>query len=122
MERIFSSSCVTLKPMAKKTLRSEILKKYKKWRIYVLICPDENIIRYIGITSKDPGTRFVQHIMGKGTETKEKHDWIANLKKNGKLPIFRVIEYGLSEDEARDKESRMIQEYKVKYPGKITNV
>ncbi len=108
--------------MAKKTLKSELLKKYKKWRVYVLVCPEENIVRYIGITSKNPGRRFTQHILGRGTETDKKHDWIDSLKKAGKVPAFQVIEFGLTEEEARDKETRLIQEYKVRYPGKITNV
>lgn len=108
--------------MATKSLKSEILKKYKKWRIYVLICPNENIIRYIGITSKNPGTRFLQHVMGRGTETQEKHDWIQGLKDQGKLPIFKVIEFGLTEELARERESSLIKEYKEKHPGKITNV
>lgn len=108
--------------MAKKSLRSEILKKYKKWRIYVLICPVDNIVRYIGITSKNPGTRFIQHIMGRGTETQKKHDWIQFLKDQGKTPIFKVIEFGLTEEQAREKETSLIKEYKEKHPGKITNV
>lgn len=108
--------------MPKKTFKSELMKKYKKWHVYVLICPNENIVRYIGITSKNPSVRFAQHIIGKGSATKKKKDWIDSLKKEGKLPIFKVVESGIKEDEARQKESSMITEYKVKYPGKITNV
>jgi predicted GIY-YIG superfamily endonuclease len=108
--------------VAKKTLKSEMMKKYKRWHVYVMICPNENIVRYIGITSKNPSVRFMQHVMGKGTATKGKKDWIQSLKNEGKLPIFKVIESGIQEEEARKKEIELIQEYKVKHPGKITNV
>lgn len=99
-----------------------MMRKYKKWHVYVLICPKDNIVRYIGITSKNPSVRFMQHIIGKGSATKKKKEWIQSLKDEGKLPIFKVIESGIQEEEARKKESSLIQEYKAMYPGKITNV
>ena len=58
--------------------------------VYALIDPDDNLVYYIGQTSK-PRARLAQHLY-KWTLRSAKTIWIDSLKKRGKQPLMQVLE------------------------------
>lgn len=76
--------------------------------IYVLICPIENKIRYVG-KSKNPKTRYKQHL--KDAEKKQntkKQKWIRELKSKKLYPIIKIIDKEENEEKARILEEKNV--------------
>src|SRR5215471_15533579 len=64
--------------------------KTQLWRVYLLICPDTNQIRYVGITSSSLRKRLRYHL--KDQHNHEKASWIASLQRQGLTPIIQQID------------------------------
>lgn len=77
--------------------------------IYALIDPDTNNIRYIGKTIY-PQLRYSEHL-NKKCSNKHKDNWIALLKKNNKVPIFKIMEV-INSDDWKEREKYYIKLYK----------
>jgi len=78
----------------------------REYTLYGLKRPDEDTIRYIGITCSDLGLRLSQHISARG-KNPHKENWIAKM-----LPLRpEIIPYavGLTKDEACELEIFVIQ-------------
>ena len=73
------------------------------WSVYYLLCPDTQIIRYIGISS-NPKTRLNSHLTKSNKETCHKAHWIIKLLKEGKKPIMEIVANSLSQKEAKKVE------------------
>ena len=88
------------------------------WVIYVLADPrvEDPIqrIRYVGITSQVPATRYRQHISyaRKGDGNTHKDNWIRQLLKEGLKPIFEIIDPGTGLREWDGSEKAWIQHYR----------
>lgn len=90
--------------------------------IYALVCPVKKIIRYIGST-KNPKTRFKQHIKDALNNRTDKQKWILSLKKTGDLPIISIIAETNNETLARQfEEENVIKNiatvFNIHLPGK----
>jgi predicted GIY-YIG superfamily endonuclease len=94
-----------------------------KWKIYALVCPIENKIRYIGKSSNFK-TRYRQHCQDFGNETYKKM-WIQKLKNMSLIPILTILDTSNNEIEARIKENNEVIKnietvYNIFMPGKNT--
>lgn len=58
--------------------------------IYILIDPRDNIVRYVGKTSR-PKRRLKEHIADSKRFNDRKSRWINSLKKVNMIPIFKII-------------------------------
>lgn len=76
--------------------------------IYELICPIENIVKYVGM-SRNPMGRFRSHQKGDEKSTK---DFFKRAKQNGKKVILKIRMWDLEKTEAIQKESEIISYYK----------
>lgn len=68
----------------------------RKYSIYLLRCPVDNEIKYVG-RSADLPVRYKSHIQ---SPTKACGAWIRGLLKQGKYPIMDELEKGLSYKES----------------------
>lgn len=75
-----------------------------KFKIYALICPIDNKIRYIG-KSANYKQRFKDHCKDIG-DTTAKKIWITNLKNKGLIPILVILDSAKTEIEARVIENK----------------
>lgn len=64
--------------------------------VYVLIDPVDWIVRYVG-TSKNPNTRFKEHMRELDGDTEMKR-WIKSLSDSGKSPIMVIVDTCVSEE------------------------
>lgn len=78
--------------------------------IYILICPIENKVKYIGRTIK-PEIRLKAHLTC-SDGSPEKRNWIKKLKRKKLKPIMEIVDstFGLDMD-AENLESEIIEEY-----------
>lgn len=58
--------------------------------IYILKCPITKKVRYVG-SSKNPKTRFKQHVKDADKNRTLKQKWILNLKAKMELPIMEIV-------------------------------
>lgn len=66
--------------------------------IYCLICPETNIVKYIG-KSKDPIKRFRSHLSKNNLlESTKKNNWLVSLLRENLIPVMEII------DEVPEKE------------------
>jgi GIY-YIG catalytic domain-containing protein len=81
----------------------------KRWVIYVLICPVEQQVRYVGATSVPLNTRLSNH---KRSHNKRIAKWVAWLRAQGLIPFIAAVDecYGTRED-AEQVESQYIYFY-----------
>jgi hypothetical protein len=87
--------------------------------VYVLVDPNLNIIRYVGI-SYYPLERYKQHLRDK-ISNRYKAEWIAELKAQGQHPRLEIIgAYGVTQ--ANEKEIELIRELRNQYGALITNI
>jgi len=86
--------------------------------VYGLVDPRTNKIMYVGFTY-DPLGRYRGHLSDRSS--REKFEWIEDLRRLGMLPIFRVLKRGLWDgDEAGAEEAAML--VKVRAPlNKLKN-
>jgi len=59
--------------------------------IYFLICPIENVVKYVGKT-KDPKKRYKQHIKKLDKSQTKKKAWLQMLFEKKLLPTLKIIE------------------------------
>lgn len=78
-------------------------------KIYKLIDPRDNLVKYIGKTVNSLNFRFYHHL--RSTERTKKGSWIKSLLKLKKLPIIELIEE-CSEDMWEERERYWISFYK----------
>lgn len=78
--------------------------------IYTLICPDTNLIKYVGKTF-NPKARFYRHVSYETRDKSKKGIWIKSLIKNGKKPIIEIID-DCDEFNWQEKEIAYIKLYK----------
>jgi hypothetical protein len=81
------------------------------WSIYTLSCPKTGEVRYVGITTKDVGTRFAQHRSnaksGRGKQRVYKW-WRYCVRENGRDPIVETVERGSGVDAGMECERQWI--------------
>ncbi len=93
--------------------------------VYSLTDPDEQIIRYIGISHNTAEQRFRTHLKDaktkrrKGVFLSQKDKWLLSLFECDKTPIIHTLATNLSEEEAIEKEQELISQYKRVYEGGI---
>ena len=92
----------------------------ENYKVYVLICPVENIVRYIGITKLSLKERLRHHCKEKG-KTHKIH-WIKSLQKQKKKPYIKMLYSKLSKEIACKKEIELIKEYREKKDARLTNI
>ena len=80
-----------------------------RFYVYALVCPIDNIIRYIGATI-DPDTRFKQHLKDK-TDC-EKSNWIKSLCELNKKPIFEILSSHVNVNDCTVSELEYCKKYK----------
>lgn len=90
-----------------------------KGKIYVLIDPITNRIRYVGMTKLTLKHRLYLHLKEKPKITHKSH-WIQSLKRNNKEPIIVQIDSSDNLEELSKKEIYWIQYY-LKQNEKLTN-
>jgi hypothetical protein len=77
--------------------------------IYALADPDSGEIRYIG-QSKNVWKRYASHLMMlQGSAAK--HIWFQELQQRWKMPVLKILEDGLSPEEANERERQWIAYY-----------
>lgn len=74
----------------------------KKEFIYYLICPISKKVKYVG-KSKNPKSRYNQHIKKLDKQLTPKREWLENLFSKKLIPILQVIEE-INETNARERE------------------
>lgn len=90
----------------------------KKFKAYVLVDPDTNIPRYIGITTRTLGQRFSGHlndIYNRPDLNKHKTAWFKQLMKGGKMPIIKQIAEFDDEYSMKQFEIDYIAKYRDEY-------
>jgi hypothetical protein len=91
------------------------------WSLYVLICPIDNIVRYVGI-SENPNERLKKgHLVDK-RENPHKTRWIDKLKQLKLKPTLKIIRENLTEIEAENNEIALISIYRSILGSKLTNI
>ena len=80
-------------------------------KIYGLVDPRDNTVRYVGKTKRDLNIRLSRHINDKPIHNNYKYNWICNLKKNGLKPIIIELEI-CDETNWVDREQYWIQQFK----------
>lgn len=90
----------------------------KRYKIYVLIDPRDNEIRYVGLTKRSLNERLTGHICSskklKNSKTSHrvhKADWINLLIENEYRPIIQLIEKGLNKENVHSREEYWIEYY-----------
>lgn len=73
------------------------------WSVYYLLCPDTQIIRYVGI-SGNPKNRLRDHLREADKGTNHKAHWVKSLLKKKKKPIMQIVATELSLNEAKKVE------------------
>lgn len=79
-----------------------------KHHIYTLSDPRDGSIRYVGM-SQNAFKRYGSHLLGTGTDGKEKTDWIEELLANEMLPILTIIDRVEGRKAAFAEETRWIK-------------
>ncbi len=88
------------------------------YKLYVLICPIDNMVRYVGITSQSLKERLRGHCKEKRSY---RWNWINKLKTQGKKPIIKLVCENLTEKQACAMEIDLIAVYKGIVFDKLTN-
>jgi len=84
------------------------------YKIYILIDPIANTIRYVGRTIQGPIKRLNRHIRDSKKQTNHKANWIKSIINNGNLPLILIIENNLpSLEEANLAEIHYIKSFKL---------
>ncbi|KKL07243.1 hypothetical protein LCGC14_2587950 [marine sediment metagenome] len=83
--------------------------KHDQYKVYLLVCPIDNTVKYIGCSTA-PVFRFTQHF----NEFKwnvEFTTWLRNLKMRDTTPILKVIASFKTKKLATKYENYLIKEY-----------
>lgn len=90
-------------------------------KLYVLIDPRNNSVRYVGVTkSKKITRRLLEHLRDHDNPHKER--WIGQLKKENIIPRILIIREQLSEDRAYHLEEFLIKFLKFKFDFNLVNI
>ena len=89
-----------------------------KGKIYVLIDPNTNKIRYVGMTKLTLKHRLSLHLVEKSKTYKS--NWINKLKKNKQIPVIKQIDSANTLEETEEKEIYWINLF-LKNGEKLTN-
>lgn len=92
------------------------------YKVYLLLCPIEHIIRYIGITSTSLTRRLREHLKAKKRNNAHKFHYIQKLKNLGQKPIIRLVAAGLSKEQACSLEIELIAKYRIEVGDKLLNI
>lgn len=82
-----------------------------KTYIYYLRCPIEKTVKYVGAT-KNPKTRFKQHITKLDSLNTQKKIWLTMLFEKKLLPTMEIIDFAENETEGREKEQYYVDLHK----------
>lgn len=91
--------------------------------VYSLTDPDDEIVRYIGISHHSAEKRYAIHLKDAKTKLRKnqylsnKEKWILSLWANNKKPIIKTEFDNLNQDEAIQIEAELINKYKRVYDG-----
>jgi len=91
--------------------------------VYTLICPLEQMIRYIGVTNNTK-RRYNEHCNVRRLKKRNnmhKRNWIAKLRKLKLQPEMKILAENLTEDEALKKEKELIALYSKGKWAKLVN-
>jgi len=91
------------------------------YTLYVLKCPDTNVVRYVGITSQKLETRLYNHLRKK-KDNLYKDNWVALLAKLNKRPTIEGLCFNLTKNEACKLEIETIKKYRAKKGKKLINI
>lgn len=94
------------------------MQKEKNYLGYVLIDPNTNIPRYVGITTKTLHIRFLGHlrdIRNRPNLNPHKTNWFKKLFKEGKIPRIELVKECANLEELKQFEIDYIKKYKDKY-------
>lgn len=90
--------------------------------MYVLTCPLENIVRYVGITSVPLPRRLREHLKAKKRNNTHKFHYIQQLKALQLKPLIELVVDGLSQEEACKLEIELIAKYRNEVGVKLLNI
>lgn len=90
------------------------------YSVYTLVEPQTHLVRYVGITSQHPSSRFSQHLCDKSNPYK--YNWIQKLNRNGTLPKLEIVYQNLPESLALQEEARLIRLHRMIAGKKLTNL
>lgn len=82
----------------------------KKYKVYSLVCPKTNQVRYVGITYRSLSIRLKEHITK--SKNSKKTEWINQLLSEGLTPKIKLIKDECTLEEAVAKEEALIKKYK----------
>lgn len=83
--------------------------KHREWKVYVLVDPRDDTVRYVGIT-RDPDKRRRSH-KGPGSTNQRMAEWKVELAKAGKSPLMAVVDSSTA-DYRLTKEALWIRYYR----------
>lgn len=92
------------------------------FKVYFLICPIENIVRYVGITSFPLDKRLKEHLYDSKRSNPHKYYWIQNLKKQNFKPKIILIQDNLLEEQACSLEVSLISLMRFLLGDKLINI
>lgn len=93
------------------------------YKLYILICPIDNCVRYVGITSKSLKERLKIHIRNRNRKKNYyKENWIQKLKKQNLKPQIKLVADKLSKEKACQMEIDLIALYRSIVGKKLTNI
>jgi hypothetical protein len=81
--------------------------------VYALAHPRTGVVRYVGMTSRPPRTRYQQHLLRapKGEGAPAVDAWINKLAANGMLPSLRILEEVGNGDDGAEEEACWIERH-----------
>jgi hypothetical protein len=95
----------------------------KLYKIYALLEPNTELVRYVGLTKKSLKERLRKHLNEKlrGKKATYKYNWIQSLKEKGLKPEIILLEDNLNLEEANEKEIVYIKTFK-SFGAKLVNI
>lgn len=98
----------------------------RKYYVYEVIDPRNELPFYVGYTSRDPSKRLYEHIQESRQErhiNRKKNDIIKQIRNGKKEPIIRVLFESTSAERALIVEAQYINKYKrILDGGILTNI
>jgi hypothetical protein len=85
--------------------------KYYSNKLYCLVCPETNEIRYIGITKRYLSERLYKHLNNNLNGKSKKVQWINYLKSKKLIPIIKLIRNLELNEDSVEAEKKEIAKY-----------
>lgn len=92
------------------------------YKVYILICPIDHIVRYVGITSTTLARRLREHLKAKKANNAHKFHYIQKLKSLGLKPIIQLVVENLTQQRACELEVELIAKYRTELGEKLLNI